>query len=298
LRAFEAAARHGSFAAAADELSITPAAVSQRVRHLEEYLGVRLFIRHARGVEVTAAGAGYARTVGSLLDQLALATERIHADEAGTLTVATTPSFAALWLMPRLIRFLEAHPELDVRLSTSNALVDFARQDVDVAVRYGNGRWPGLEVELLITTELFPVCSPSFRQGAQRLRFPANLHPRSLLRLQNDEWPKWLAAAKRDEVTPEGPQYSDVGLLTQAAAAGQGVALGQSIIVADHLASGRLIEPFNLRIPSQSAYYIVGLPGDLDLPKVRAFSQWLRKELADDGSQRQARTGAKNGNQT
>jgi LysR family glycine cleavage system transcriptional activator len=283
LRAFEAAARHSNFASAADELSITPAAVSQQVRHLEDHLGVRLFTRRARGVEVTAAGADYARTVGAVLDQLALATERIHhADQEGRLTIATTPSFAAQWLMPRLIRFLELHPELDVRLSTSNALVDFARQDVEVAVRYGDGRWPGLQVELLIATELFPVCSPSFRQGTQRLRIPANLRPRSLLRLMSDEWPKWLAAANLGDIRAEGPQYSDVGLLTQAAVAGQGVALGQSIIVADDLADGRLIEPFNLRIPSQSAYYIVGLPGDLDRPKVRAFSRWLRKELTRD----------------
>ncbi|MDB5854121.1 MAG: transcriptional regulator, LysR family [Herminiimonas sp.] len=283
LRAFEAAARHSSFASAADELSITPAAVSQQVRHLEDHLSVRLFTRHARRVEVTAAGADYARTVGAMLDQLALATERIqHADRVGRLTIATTPSLAAQWLMPRLIRFLELHPELDVRLSTSNALVDFERQDVEVAVRYGDGRWPGLQSELLIATELFPVCSPSFRQGAQRLRIPANLRPRSLLRLMSNEWPKWLEAAGLGDMRAEGPQYSDVGLLTQAAVAGQGVALGQSIIVADDLADGRLIEPFNLRIPSQSAYYIVGLPGDLERPKVRAFSQWLRKELARD----------------
>lgn len=283
LRAFEAAARHANFASAADELSITPAAVSQQVRHLEDNLGVRLFTRRARSVEVTAAGADYARTVGSVLDQLALATERIHhADQAGRLTIATTPSFAAQWLMPRLIRFMELHPELDVRLSTSNALVDFARQDVDVAVRYGDGRWPGLQAGLLIATELFPVCSPSFRQGSQRLLIPANLRPRSLLRLMSDEWPKWLAAANLGDMRAEGPQYSDVGLLTQAAVAGQGVALGQSIIVADDLADGRLIEPFNLRIPSQSAYYIVGLPGHLDRPKVRAFSRWLRKELTRD----------------
>jgi LysR family glycine cleavage system transcriptional activator len=283
LRAFEAAARHANFARAADELSITPAAVSQQVHHLEDHLGVRLFTRRARSVEVTAAGADYARTVGAVLDQLALATERIHhADQAGRLTIAATPSFAAQWLMPRLIRFLELHPELDVRLSTSNALVDFARQDVDVAIRYGDGRWPGLQAELLIATDLFPVCSPAFRHGSQRLRVPANLRPRSLLRLMSDEWPKWLAAADLGDMKAEGPQYSDVGLLTQAAVAGQGVALGQSIIVADDLADGRLIEPFNLRIPSQSAYYIVGLPGDLDRPKVRDFSRWLRKELTRD----------------
>ena len=203
LRAFEAAARHANFARAAAELSITPAAVSQQVRHLEDHLGVRLFARRARGVELTAAGADYARTVATLLDQLALATERTRrADQAGRLTLATTPSFAARWLIPRLTGFVKSHPEIDVRLSTSNALADFAHQDIDVAVRYGNGRWPGVKAELLIATELFPVCSPAFRQGSQRLRTPADLLPRSLLRLTNDElptqWPRWLAAAGLD----------------------------------------------------------------------------------------------------
>ena len=283
LRAFEAAARHANFVRAADELSITPAAVSQQVRHLEDHLGVRLFGRRARGVELTAAGANYARTVGALLDQLALATEHVRrADRAGQLTIATTPSFAAGWLMPRLIGFLELHPELDVRLSTSNALTDIAQQGIDVAVRYGAGRWPGLKAELLTTTELFPVCSPSFRLGSKPLREPGDLRPRSLLRLMSDDWPKWLAAAGRDGVKAEGPQYSDVSLLTQAAAAGQGVALGQSIVVADDLQSGRLIEPFKLRVPSDSAYYLVGQPESLERPAVRAFERWLRTRLATE----------------
>jgi LysR family glycine cleavage system transcriptional activator len=281
LRAFEAASRHGSFARAAAELSITPAAVSQQVRHLEEHLGVRLFARRARGVEPTAAGAGYARTIATLFDQLAIATEGTRrTEQAGRLTLATTPSFAARWLMPRLTRFLESHPEIDVRLSTSNALADFAHQDVDVAVRYGSGRWPGLKAELLIATELFPVCSPGFRQGSQRLRAPADLRPRALLRLMSDDWPKWLAAAGLEGVKAEGTQYSDVGMLTQAAVSGQGIALGQSIIVADDLASGLLVEPFKLRIPSRMAYYLVGLPESLGQAKVKTFNRWLRKELA------------------
>ncbi|HVB81349.1 MAG TPA: transcriptional regulator GcvA [Candidatus Binataceae bacterium] len=281
LRAFEAAGRHANFVRAAAELSITPAAVSQQVRYLEDYLGVRLFTRRARGVDLTAAGTDYARFLAIALDQLELATERARqADQAGRLTIATTPSFAARWLMPRLIGFLDLHPELDVRLSTSNVIADFARQDVDVAVRYGMGRWPGLKAQLLVTTELFPVCSPSFRQGSRALRVPLDLQPRTLLRLMNDDWPKWQAAAGLVGRRAEGPQYSDIGLLTQAAAAGQGVALGQSVIVADDLAAGRLIEPFKLRIPSDSAYYIVALPEVFVSPKVATFSRWLREELA------------------
>jgi LysR family glycine cleavage system transcriptional activator len=280
LRAFEAAGRHANFARAAGELSITPAAVSQQVRSLEDFLGIRLFTRRARGVELTAAGAEYARSLGLLLDQLALATEQARrTEEPGRLTIATTPSFAARWLMPRLTGFLELHPEFDVRLSTSNTVADFARQDIDVAVRYGVGRWPGLKAQLLLTAELFPVCSPSFRQGSPPLRAPTDLRPRTLLRLAIDAWPKWLEAAGLASRGATGPQFSDIGLLIQAAVAGQGVALGQSVIVADDLAAGRLMEPFMLRIPSGQAYYLVAPPEMFQSRKVAAFHRWLRKEI-------------------
>lgn len=281
LRAFEAAGRHASFVRAAEELSITPAAVSQQVRALEGHLGVLLFVRRARGVELTSAGAEYARALGSLLDQLALATERVRRPEQPRrLTIATTPSFAAHWLMPRLAGFLELHPEWDVRLSTSNTIAEFARQDIDVAVRYGAGVWPGLRAQLLLTAELFPVCSPAFHQGARALRVPADLRPRTLLRLPKDEWPKWLEAAGLGDRQAEGPQFSDAGLLTQAAVAGQGVALGQSVLVADELAAGRLIEPFALRIPSGMSYYLVAPSETFQSPKVTAFHGWLRNALA------------------
>jgi LysR family glycine cleavage system transcriptional activator len=284
LRAFEAAGRHANFARAAGELSITAAAVSQQVRSLEGFLGVRLFTRRARGVELTAAGAEYARSLGLLLDQLALATERARrTEEPGRLTIATTPSFAARWLMPRLAGFLELHPEFDVRLSTSNTVADFARQDIDVAVRYGTGRWPGLKAQLLLTAELFPVCSPSFRQGSRPLRAPADLQPRTLLRLAMDDWPRWLEAAGLAGRRAEGPQFSDAGLLTQAAVAGQGIALGQSVIVADDLAAGYLIEPFRLRIPSGMAYYLVAPAERFRSRNVMAFHGWLRREIAQAG---------------
>ena len=281
LRAFEAAGRHANFARAAEELSITAAAVSQQVRQLEEYLGVRLFARRARGVDLTTAGRDYAGTLGALLDELALATEQVRiAGEPRRLTIATTPSFAARWLMPRLARFLETHPDFDVRLGTSNVVDDFARQDIDVAIRYGTGRWAGLHAKLLTATELFPVCSPSFLAGPRPLRTAADLQPRLLLRLTRDEWPRWLAAAGLADRSAEGPQFSDIGLLTQAAMAGQGVALGQSIVVADDLAAGRLLEPFALRIPSGMAYYLVAPPEAFRRAPVAAFQRWLLQELA------------------
>jgi len=282
VRAFEAAARHGSFVRAAEELNITPAAISQQVRYLEDRLDVRLFTRRPRGIELTRAGRDYADSLGHALDQIAQATERLKAaDNAGKLTIATTPSFAAKWLMSRLIRFQSAHPELEVRLSTSNALTDLSREDIDLAVRYGKGDWPGLQSQLLLGTERFPVCSPSLRDGAKPLRQPADLRQHTMLHVMGDEWAGWLAAAGLAGVSlRKGPQYSDAGLSTQAAVEGHGIALGQRVLVADDLAAGRLVEPFDLRIPGEQAYYAVVLPGALERPKVKAFHQWLFDEAA------------------
>jgi LysR family glycine cleavage system transcriptional activator len=280
VRAFEAAARHGSFVRAADELNITPAAVSQQVRYLEERLAVRLFTRHARGVQLTRVGGDYAMVLTAALDQIAAATVRAQAaDGVGTLTISTTPSFAAKWLMPRLIRFQNGHPDLDVRLSTSNALTDFKLDDIDLAVRYGKGRWTGLHCELLLETERFPVCSPALRDGLPPLRRPKDLGKHTMLHVKTDEWAQWLSFAGLSGMAwNRGPQYSDAGLVTQAAVEGHGVALGQRVLVADDLAAGRLVEPFELRMPGGAAYYIVTLPGALDRTKVRAFAEWLRGE--------------------
>ena len=290
LRAFEAAGRHANFVRAAEELSITPAAVSQQVRALEEFLGVRLFARRARGVDLTSGGTEYARTLGTLLDQIALATERVRlAGQPLRLTIATTPSFAARWLMPRLAGFLDRHPDYDVRLSASNALADFARQDIDIAVRYGTGNWSGLHATLLVATELCPVCSPSFRRGSRPLQVPADLPPRMLLRLERDEWPRWLAAAGLAQRSAQGAQFSDIGLLIQAAVTGQGVALGQSVIVADDLAAGHLIEPFKLRIPSGMGYYLAALPETFRRAPVVAFHRWLKHELAEASTHQRTR---------
>jgi LysR family transcriptional regulator, glycine cleavage system transcriptional activator len=281
IRAFEAAARHGSFARAAEELSITPAAVSQQVRYLESRLAVRLFTRHPRGVRLTPVATEYSSRLGVALDQIAAATESIKdADRAGTLTIATTPSLAAKWLIPRLVRFQAAHPAIEVRLSASNALADLERQDIDLAVRYGKGRWPGLQAELLLRTERFPVCSPSLLAGAVPLKEPDDLRRHTLLHLMVDEWPQWLNLAGLSGGTwSRGPKYSDAGLVTQAAVEGQGVALGQSVLVGDDLAEGRLVEPFTLRVPGELAYFVAVAPGAMARPKVAAFDCWLREEV-------------------
>ncbi len=282
VRAFEAAGRHRGFARAAEELSITAAAVGQHVRRLEERLGARLFRRHGRGVVLTAAGRAYLEALTPALERIEAATERVvQAERTGIVTVSTTPSFAAKWLVPRLAGFQVRHPEIDVRLSTSNALADPAVEDVDVAVRYGPGRWPGLEVHPLMETELFPVCSPALLEGASPLREPADLRHHTVLHLMADDWPRWFAAAGVPElaaVAERGPRFSDAGLLTAAAVAGQGVALGQRVLVADDLAAGRLIAPFSVTLASTHAYYLVCAPGELERPKVSAFAAWIHGE--------------------
>jgi LysR family glycine cleavage system transcriptional activator len=164
----------------------------------------------------------------------------------------------------------------------------FARQDIDIAVRYGTGNWPGLYAKRLVATELFPVCSPSFGRVSHALHVPADLPPRMLLRLERDEWPNWLAAAGLEQRSAQGAQFSDIGLLIQAAVAGQGVALGQSVIVADDLAAGHLIEPFRLRIESGMGYYLVALPETFRRAPVVAFHRWLKRELADASSHQQS----------
>ncbi|GHC31496.1 transcriptional regulator GcvA [Aidingimonas halophila] len=283
LHCFEMAARHASFARAANALNLTPAAVSQQIRQLESRLGTALFLRHARSVELTPAGQEYATTVGLALDQIAAATERIVGHHVPhRLTIATTPAFAAKWLVPRLIDFQGRHSELEVRLVTSNSLADMARQDIDVAIRYGQGKWSGLEASELMQTDLFPVCSPTLLDEPPSLTRLSALRGHVLLRLMHDEWPAWLrhmGLLEGDDLETEGwrpgPRYPDAGLMIQAALAGQGVALGQRVLVADDLATKHLVKPLDVSLPSTYGYWLVMQPGSASLPKIRAFRDWL-----------------------
>jgi LysR family glycine cleavage system transcriptional activator len=288
VRAFEAAGRHLSFTRAAEELHVTPAAVSQQVRSLEQRLGVPLFRRVGRGLRLTEAGQAYLTEVRAALDRLAAATERLYAaDGAGVITVSVLPSFAAKWLVTRLWKFHEAHPELSVRLSASDALVDFEREDVDLAIRYGPGHWSGLLADLLMREEVFPVCAPALLEGAGALREPADLARYSLLEDHNtlERWDDWLRAAGSDEPSARGgPSFSHASLMVQAAVEGQGVALARSQLVADDLAAGRLVRPFALSLPARYAYYVVSPEAHARRSKVAAFRRWILEEArAADG---------------
>ena len=271
LRAFEAAARHLSFTRAADELNVTQAAVSHQVKALEEWLGMPLFRRLNRSLLLTDAGQSYMPRLRDAFDTIDQATRGLNAHESGgTLTISTMDSFAAKWLVPRLGRFRARHPEIDTRVTASDRLVDFKREDVDVGIRYGRGRYPGLQVVRLMTEDVFPVCSPALAGGEPPLREPADLKHHTLL--HDDlavDWRTWLAAAGvRDVDADRGQWFSHSSLVLQVALDGQGVALGRSALLAEDLAAGRLVKPFELTLPADFAYYMVCLEMTAQQPKI------------------------------
>ena len=284
LRVFEAAARHLSFTQAADELNVTQAAVSQRIRSLEESLGVPLFKRLNRALLLSDDGQALYQPVRDALDQMMGAVESLRAGDAtGVLTVTTMDTFAATWLVPRLKRFRDAHPEIDVRISTSDTLLDLTREDMDMGVRYGRADWPNLDVVRLMTEEVFPVCSPALLERGPPLEKPADLARHTLLHDNlHENWRMWLLAAGAPEVdATRGPGYYHSNLVIQAAVAGEGVALGRSVLVADELASGRLIKPFDVSLPVEFAHYVVSPQATKDRPKIKAFREWLLQEARD-----------------
>jgi LysR family transcriptional regulator, glycine cleavage system transcriptional activator len=298
---FEAAARHLSFTKAAGELHVTHGAVSRQVKGLEDYLGVRLFRRMNRALLLTDEGQAYLPAIREMLDRLGEATERVkQRDRAGGLTVSTTASFAAKWLVTRLSRFRDAHPEIDVRLQANDNLADFARDGVDIAIRYGQGRYPGLEVERLMSEDYAPVCSPKLLKGPHGLRRPADLRNHALLHEDGSEidWRMWLMAAGVSGVDlSRGVKYSHSSLVIQAAIAGEGVALGRSALITEDLAAKRLVRPFDIQLKAALAYYVVLPPGSLARPKVAAFRDWLLAEAARerDPSSETARSESRQG---
>lgn len=284
LRAYEAAARHLSFTRAAEELFVTQAAVSHQVKALEQHLGVKLFRRMNRSLLLTEAGQAYLPAVGRALDLLDEATRRLRSDDRGTLTVSTLPSFAARWLVPRLGRFFQAHSEIDIRVAPSVALVDFDSDDVDAAIRYGKGQYPGLRVDRLLEEDLYPVCSPRLLDGRPPLREPADLRRHILLHDDPSEWSKWLRAAGVADVVDasRGPVFTDSSMLIQAAIAEQGVALARHVLAADDVAAGRLVRPFGLSIPADYAYFFVCPETSAERPKIAAFRGWLLREASGE----------------
>ena len=283
LPSFEAVARHLSFSKAADELHVTHGAVSRAVRNLEDHLGVQLVIRASRSVRLTTVGASFAAEIRDVLNHLAAATSAATGQSGAVLSVSTIDSFAARWLMPRLSRFRRIRGDIDVRVATSERLADFVSDGIDIAIRCGGGEYPGLSSELLMKEDHFPVCSPALLSGRHPLRAPADLVHHTLLHdVFTVDWAIWLRSAGIDGVhRHHGPTFLSSDHAIQAAVRGEGVGLGRSALVADELATGRLVRPFELSLPAGFAYYVVYPPRALQRPSVKAFRDWLMAEVRD-----------------
>jgi LysR family glycine cleavage system transcriptional activator len=284
IRYFEAAARHLSFTKAAEELHVTHSAISHQIKALEEWLGVPLFRRMNRAVMLTDAGQAYVRPVREAFERLGEASRILRArEQGGTLTVSVMPSFAAKWLVPRLGGFRAAHPEIDVRISASEKLVDFNREDVDVAIRFGRGQWPGLRSELLMADELFPVCSPKLLEGPLPLREPADLIRHTLLHdydWRENVWIRWLAdAGVKVESLHHALSFNHSNLMLQAAVDGLGVALTLAPLAGDDLAAGRLVRPFATVLNTGHGHFLVMPEASAERPKVAAFRNWIMDEV-------------------
>ncbi|WP_424138845.1 transcriptional regulator GcvA [Roseomonas chloroacetimidivorans] len=281
LRAFEAAARHGSFTRAAAELMVTQTAISHQVKSLEEHVGVRLFQRLHNGLMLTERGAAYLPVLREAFERIADATEELRGGEGPqALAVSTLPNFALRWLIPRLPRFHAMYPEVELRLSTTERGTDFLGAHMDVAVRLGED-WPGLNQALLFPGELFPVCSPELlRKGP--LNSPADLAGRTLLHVSSaaDDWPAWLKAAGMSGISGErGPRFDSFALVCEAALHGLGIAMARLPFVDEDLKAGRLIAPFSLRLPRDEAYHLIWPKGHVARP-VTHFREWILAEAA------------------
>jgi len=285
IRVFEAAARHLSFTKAAAELGMTQAAVSYQIRLLEDRVGAPLFLRLTRKVALTEVGAKLAPTVTEALSRLSGAFAAVRDDTGGLLSVTTVHTFASNWLVPRLGRFQMAHPGIAVRLDTMAKMVDFARGDYDLGIRYGRGVWPGLVAERLMLVEYTPLCSPAFLARAGGLTHPRDLLGQPLIWDDGDIWQRWFAAAGEtvpQSVADDGLRLDTQQMMGQVARAGQGVALLSPRFFADEIASGQLVQPFPVTVREDGAYHIVYLESRRTVPKITAFRDWLLAEMAEE----------------
>ena len=280
LRTFEAAARHGSFTRAAEELHVTQGAVSRQVQALEARMGVCLFERSGRKIALSLEGRLLAEATGDALERLGEAVASLSRP-AGRLTISMLPSLAACWMAPRMREFAADHPDVELRISASRHLVDFQREGIDAAVRYGPGGWLDVASELLAQEEIFPVCSPAYAERLG-LRRPHDLAKAVLLHNDvPDGWRDWFAAAGCLEAHSEKGLYLDEdAALLRAAAEGEGVALGRSVLVADDLAGGRLVAPFDTRISASFSYWFVTPAKAAPSRKVETIRSWLLGALA------------------
>jgi LysR family glycine cleavage system transcriptional activator len=286
IRAFEAAARHLSFTEAADELCVTHSAVSHQIRLLEEFLGVALFRREARGVALTTEGAIYLARIANGLDQLVSATHAIRDQQtAGPLYISSTPMFAERWLIPRLGDFNRHHPDIELHIASSLEPVSFSGDGMDVAIRFGHKLRGDLHVEPFLESSRFPVASPKLFSGKPDLSDPVDLRDYVLLHEEEDDsWQRWFDHAGVEDTRgfDSGPRFGYCNLAIRAAIEGQGVALAFGAIVAHELAAGTLVRLFDIDMPSTIVYSFVCPGSNLNQPRVAAFRSWLTSTVEHD----------------
>lgn len=279
LRAFEAAARHLSLSRAAEELHLTHGAISHQVKALEALLGSALFQRRGRGVALTEAGEHLAEALFASFTRINDAMQAVRRQGSGTLTISVLTSFAARWLVPRLERFHEAHPEVVLNMRTGRELADLRRDGIDMGVRVGRGGYPGLDTQFLMSEALYVVASPRLTGGLPRTL--DELRRYTLLRDSFDDWAIWCRAAGIDvKGLKFGTAIEDSSVLLEAAANGGGIALARSVLAADDLASGRLVRLFDVEVPNIFSYWTVTLPERRDEAAIAKFRAWLQAEAA------------------
>ncbi|MBT8434883.1 MAG: transcriptional regulator GcvA [Gammaproteobacteria bacterium] len=278
LKCFEAAGRLLSFTVAARELNVTQAAISHQIKVIEDFLGFSLFDRYPRRLALTEQGKILLPEVIEAFDRIAQTISSLGKEQhSNLLSVRLAPSFAAKWLSPRLKYFWLQYPEIDLSLYHANAAVDFRREEIDIAVTYGNGDWPDVVADKLLGLDFFPVCSPAFMHNDKPLTRIDNLRYYTLLHDASYQcWQEWLELAQLGDIKAEkGTIIDDTNVLIQAAIEGQGIALGSTTFVEDHLASGKLVKPFDITLVNEFCYYVVCPESHLRNPAVRAFKEWL-----------------------
>jgi LysR family glycine cleavage system transcriptional activator len=289
LRAFESAGRHLSFSKAAEELSVTPGAISQQIRGLEDFLEIKLFKRRNRSIVLTDAGQIFLPLLSDGFSSISEAVDTVRKSQCDQpLTITAPPSFTSKWLIPRLCKFQSLHSDIDVRIDASSHLVDFVREDIDVGIRFGDGEYPELESIFLFSFDLIPVCSPELLTDGKGLGDVSDIRHHTLLHdddRNNDpswpDWAMWLATAGVDDIDASRGIYFNQGeMIIEAALEGQGIALVSSVMTAGEIESGRLVQPFETRLPVRLKFHLVTSAQKARNPKVAEFRQWILEESA------------------
>jgi LysR family glycine cleavage system transcriptional activator len=289
LRAFESAGRHLSFSKAAEELNVTPGAISQQIRSLEDFLEITLFKRRNRSIVLTDSGQIFLPLLSDGFSRITEAVDAVRRSQGDEpLTISAAPSFTSKWLIPRLCKFQALHPEIDVRIDASSRLVDFVREDIDVGIRFGTGEFEGLESIYLFSFDLIPVCSPDLMHEGKAVRDLSDIRYHTLLHSDDTDfdpsfpdWAMWLATAGVDDVDPSrGIYFSQGEMVIEAAIEGQGIGLVASVMAAGAIESGRLVQPFETRLPVRLSFHLITSRQKLRSSKVGAFRQWILDESA------------------